>query len=259
MSAPESILLKVKLLLNLANSPNQNEAENARAMVDKLVAKYNISEEELAGLEDKKPLYGSENKLFETIGIVGWKQQLALGIAKHFFCQIVQEELVPAEGFREYHYFVYGDPEDESNVKVAYSILSKQVEDLIEKKCFGRGNIYRGSYAEGVVESVKNTIAWEGIDIPGVRAPSGATVTESPQLTNAPGNLTKHKEEKEKPVQESVDVNSQSMIKDIAAYFKGLEDGRDLSIQEILELAMENELSKELTCKPEDHSDSGEM
>jgi len=246
MSAPESILLKIKLLLNLANSPNQNEADNARAMVEKLIAKYNISEEELKSIEDKKPLYGEENKLFSTVGIVGWRQQLALAIGKHFFCQIVQEELVPASGPHEYNYYIYGDLEDEVNVKFVYHAFASKVEELVKTKCIGRGQIFISSYCEGVIEAIKNNIYWEGIDLPEVKAPSRPLTDEDKQLNNGTSNLTHHKEEKEKPVQESVDVNSQSLIKDINAYFKGLDDGKNLSLSEILELEAINEEAKRL-------------
>ncbi len=246
MSAPESILLKIKLLMNLANSPNVNEAENARAMVDKLVDKYQITEEELKSLEDKKPLYGEDNKLFSTLGIVGWKQQLALAVAKHFYCHIVQEELVPLHGLHEFNYYVYGEPEDEGYVKFAFHAFEKKIEELVAAKCYGRGPIYVTSYCEGVVEAVKNNIHWEGIDIPDVKAPSRTPVEEEKILNNGKSNLSVHKEEKEKPVAESVDVNSQSLIKDIAAYFKGLEDGKSFSLTEILELEAQNETPKEL-------------
>lgn len=243
MSAPESILLKVKLLLNLANSPNPNEAENARAMADKLVAKYNITEEELKSLEDKKPLYGADNKLYSTTSIVGWKQQLALAIGKYFYCHIIQEEMVPTHGEREYNYYVYGDPEDEARVKFVFNTFNKKVEELILTRCVGRGPIYVSSYGEGASEAIRTNMAWEGIDLPEVKAPTSSAPAEEKQLNNGSSNISKHKEEKEKPEENSVDVNSQSLIKDIAAYFRGLDDGKGLFLQEILELEAE-ELKK---------------
>lgn len=247
MSDNEAVLQKIKLLLKLASSPNENEAANARAMADKLISKYNITEEELKSIEDKKPLYGEDDKLFVTIGICGWRQQLALAIGKHFLCQIVQEELVPAEGLHQYNYYVYGDPEDSDNVKFVYHTFSKKIDDLISKKCIGRGNIYVSSYCEGVVEAIKNNIYWEGIDIPDIKKPKRDVVPEEQKiLSNGPGDIVKHKEEKEKPTEKSVDVNSQSMIKDVAAYFKGIADGKDFHLNEILELEAENEVPAEL-------------
>ena len=246
MSTPENILAKVKLLLNLIHSPNPNEAENARGMADKLITKYNITADELASLEDKKPLYGEDDKLFMTFGIEGWRQQLALAIAKHFYCHIVQEELVPAEGIHQFNYYVYGEPEDQHYVKFVFQAFSKKVEELINKKCPGRGPIYVSSYSEGVVEAIKNNIYWEGINLPDIKMPARPMVEDQKVLNNGTSNLVKPKEEKEKPVEESVNVNSQSVIKDVAAYFKGLDDGKNFSLTDVLELEAENERLKEL-------------
>lgn len=249
MATPEHVLNKIKLLRNLGHSSNQNESDTAKTMADNLINKYGVSDEELKSLEDKKPLYGEDEKLFSTIGLEGWRQQLALAIGKHFYCLIIQEEVVPTHGLHEFNYYVYGDPEDAFNVKFVYYAFIKKVEQLIEKKCVGRGPIYVSSYSEGVVEAIKNNIYWNGIDIPDIKQPSRPI--EDNVLNNGQSNLSVHKEEKEKPVQESVNISSQSLIKDINAYFKGLEDGKEFSLNEILELAVENERVKEIQAGQE--------
>lgn len=243
MAAPESILLKIKLLLKLAASSNPNEAENAKSMADKLVGKYGVTPEELKSLEDKEPLYGEEDKLFGTMGLVGWMQQLALAVGTHFECQIVQEELVPLEGVHMFNYYVYGEPEDAGNVRFVFHTFIKRIAQLIEKKCVGRGAIYLSSYGEGVVEAIKENIAWDGLVLPNIKKPIAPSTEDK-----KPGDseLVKPKEEKEKPAEKSVDVNSQSMIKDVMAYFKGLDDGRNLSLKDVLELEADNEKCKEL-------------
>lgn len=245
---PEPILSKIKLLLNLAKSPNPHEAENARAMANALIEKYKLTEEELASLEEKKPLYGDDDKMFITFGIVAWKQSLALTISKQFYCQIVQEELVPVEGLHQYTYYVYGDKEDADNVKFVYKTFSDRIEELVEKKCIGRGPLYTSSYTEGLVEIINNTIVWEGIDIPNIRVPSREKPVEVPErtLNNGSSNLSINKEEKEKPCKESVAPQGGSIIKDIQAYFKGLQDGKDFSFQDVLELAAEASKLKEI-------------
>lgn len=245
MSANDQVLIKIRLLLNLTKSPNVNEAENAQAMVDKLIAKHNITPEELKSIEDKKSLYGDVNKVFNTIGLVGWKQQLVLAVGKYFYCQIVQEVLVRAHGLQEYVYYVYGEPEDETNTKFVFNSINKRIEEMITNRLPGRGPVYVSSYGEGVVESVKNNIYWEGIDLPELKCPTRPT-TEEKIIANGTANLAKTREEKEKPAEESVDVNTQSFIKDVAAYFKGLEDGKNFSLSEILELEVENEEAKKL-------------
>lgn len=252
MSAPEHILLKIKLLLNLATSSNPNEADNAKSMADKLIAKYEITPEELKKLEDKKPLYGENERLYSTTGLVSWRQQLALAICKHFECQIVQEELVPVEGFHQFNYYVYGDSQDAENVKYVLKIFFERIEELINDKCIGRGPVYVSSYGEGVVESVKNNIYWDGIELPNKKAPSREREAKKEKpVEGGTMNLSTTPTEKEKPADKTIDINSQTLIKDVMAFFKGMEDGRHLSLEEMMELAEENERVKEFQTDQE--------
>lgn len=246
MSAPPAILNKVKLLINLAASPNQNEADNARALADKLIAKYNITEDELASLEEKV-YYGENEKLFSTLGIVGWRQQLALAVATYFDCQIVQEELVPGDGVHEYNYYVYGDDDQVKDTQFVYHAFIKKVENLGDTKCLGRGPIYLESYCEGVVESIRWNIQTYGIEIPEIRRPLKEEEKAAPPTSKS---ITKSNGEKEEPTDKRVNINSQSFIKDVMAYFKGVDDGKNLSLQDILEIAMESDQLKQIAEPP---------
>lgn len=125
MSAPPGILAKIKKLLNLATSSNVNEAQNARALADGLMSKYNITEDDLSSL-DPKEYYGENEKLFFTMGLSTWRQQLAVAVAGYFDCQIVQEMIVPAEGVEQYTYFVYGDDDQVKDVQFVYHAFAKR-------------------------------------------------------------------------------------------------------------------------------------
>lgn len=255
MPAPESILKKVKLLLNLANSPNQNEADNARTLADKLIAKYNITEDELASLEEKV-FYGEDEKLFTTLGVVGWRQQLALAVATYFDCQIVQEELAPNNGgISEFNYFVYGDDDQVKDTQFVFHAFCNKVLYLIETRCIGRGEIYIGSYCEGIVESIRWNIQMYGIELPEIGRSVKKEVAQAAPPTSK--SITKADGTKEEPTDKRVNINSQSFIKDVMAYFKGVEDGKDLSLKDILELAVQNETSKELSVTGDSSSDGG--
>lgn len=234
MSLPPGILTKIKLLLNLTQSSNYNEAENARAMADKLIAKYHVTEEDLSSLEEKE-YYGEDEKLYVTIGMVGWRRQLALAVATYFDCQIVQEELVPVEGLHQFNYFVYGDNDQVRDVQFVYHAFAKKVEYLVDTRCLGRGDIYLGSYTEGVVEAIKNNIQMFGIDVPEVKRTLKKEVSSeaAPPKSNTLTTTSGHKEE---PTDKRVDVNSQSFIKDMVAYFNGIGDGRKLSLEDILSI-----------------------
>jgi len=229
--ANELILNKIRLLLNLANSPNENEAATARDMADKLIAKYNITEEDLESIKDKPPPYDDSNKVYSTIGLDSWRNQLALGVSTRYDCFLVQEESVPVEGISEFTYYVIGDSENMQAVKFVYSALEKKVEELILINCRGKGPVYSHSYAEGVVEGIKSNLDFIYFEVPKAMNKPG-----SEAILNV-GNecITKHSE-KEKPIKESIDINSQSLIKDIHAYFKGITDGNKIDCEEVIQL-----------------------
>lgn len=246
MSAPETVLSKLKHLLKLAASSSEHEASTAQALADKLILKYEITEEELKSIQDAKPLYGEDDKLFVTFGIIGWKQGLALVIAKQFYCKIIQEEIVPVEGLHQFNYYVYGDLEDSNNVKFVYNTFSDRIETLIKEKCYGRGPVYISSYTEGVVEVIINTIAWEGIDIPNIKVPSREKAVSVPATSSSLAVPAQERQEKEQPCKETVAPEAGTIIKDVQAYFNGLNDGKHFSLQEVLELAAETQKLKEL-------------
>jgi len=246
MPTPETILTKVKLLLNLANSPNENEAAAAQAMADKLIAKYNITEEELQSIADKPPLYGKDDLLYHVFSMVHWMQRLAFTCAKQFYCYVVQEQLQASTGITEYNYYVYGEDDDTGSVKFVFHAFVKRINEHIDTKCIGRGPIYIESYTEGLVEAIRANIEMDGIELPEVKRPVRPIQQEEKVLNNGQSNLTPFKQQKEAPEKESVDIGTSSLIRDVMAYFKGLEDGRHFSLQDVLELEVENETPKEL-------------
>jgi hypothetical protein len=238
----EFILNKIRLLLNLANSPNENEAKNARDMADRLVAKYNITPEQLESIKEKKPAYDNDNKLFSSLAIESWRNQLALGICTKYECFLIQEETVPIDGISQFSYFVVGEPENITNVKFVYNVLEKKVEELVILNCNGKGPVYVHSYSEGVVEGIKSNLDFIYYEVE-----VKATNKPGPAATLNTGNecITKHSE-KEKPLKETINIASQSFIKDVMAYFKGVSDGNRLSLQDVLELAEQNKIPEEL-------------
>lgn len=197
---------------------------------------------------DPKVFYGEDEKLFVTIGLHPWRQQLALAVATYFDAQIVQEELVPVEGLHEFIYYVYGDDDQVKDTQFVYHAFAKKVEHLVDTRCIGRGPIHIDSYCEGVVESIKWNIQMYGIDIPEIQKPLRKQQEEQPAVAVNKSITTS--EEKEKPTNNTVDVNANSLIKDVMAYFKGLDDGKNLSLKDILELEVENEEAKRIQEAP---------
>lgn len=241
-----SILTKVKKLLNLATSANPNEATIARAIADKLMAKYNITEVDVDAL-DPKEYYVENEKLFFTMGISNWRQQLAVAVAGYFDCHIVQEKVVPMDGLEHYTYFVYGNNDQVKDVQFVYHAFAKKVIFLVDFKCIGRGPVYIESYCDGVIDSVKWNIEMYGIDLPDIRRP-----LKQEELAPPPNfdSIVKSGSEKENPTDNRIDINKGKVVKDILAYFKGVDDGKNLSLADILELESQNIVSKELTNEP---------
>lgn len=247
MTTPDHILTKVRFLLNLGTSSNENEATAAKAAADKYIAKYNITPEELKAADDSPRVYSADSLLFKTFKVVGWMQHLALACAKQFYCYIVVEQITAPSGHQEFNYYVYGEDEDIVSVKLAFNVILKKIHQLLDTRCIGRGPIYQDSYCEGAVEAIKGQIASFGIEIPEHKRPTRPIPTgEEKVLNNGTSNLAVHKTEKEKPEKESVDVAQGSMIKDVMAYFKGLEDGSRISLDEVMELSEEVETPDQL-------------
>lgn len=237
MPTPPAILNKIKLLYRLATSPNANEADSARQLAEKLVAKYSVTPEELESLKDPKELYSDDEKLYTTLGLVSWRQQLALAIGTYFDCQVVQVETVPNDGPHYFDYYVYGDPQDTQTVHFVFHAFAGKVEWLITTQCMGRGPIYIDSYSEGVTDAIKQNIWAFGIELPEKKIQSR---TVAPAITVKSEEIVKPKEDKVH-ADKRVDVRSQSMVKDIMAYFAGIDDGKELSLKDILEMAEQNE------------------
>lgn len=255
MATSPQILLKIKSLMNLTSSSNENEAKAALAMAEKLIAKHSVTEEELKSLQDKKPAYSDEEKLFSTQFIIGWKNQLALAVAKKYDCMIIQEESVPLQGSSEYSYYVYGEPEEVGLVIFVFNALLNRINDMVALHCLGRGAIYVDSYCEGLVQSIKHNLEFDDLDVPKVNRQVKTKPEEVPIHKGT--ELIQGKTEKESPTDERVDVNSQSFIKDVGAYFKGMSDGRSISLQEALILEAQNEETGRLSeAKSEAQEDS---
>jgi hypothetical protein len=232
MPTAPSILIKIKSLQKLAGSSNPHEAENARLLAEKLIIKYQVSIQELEDLEDEEDPYKDEEKLYGTIGLVSWRQQLAVVITKYFDCQIVQVESVPAEGPHHFDYFVYGDPQDTQTVAFVFHAFSNQVEQLIKTNCVSRGPIYIDSYSEGIVDAIKQSIWSVGIELPDKKLPVRVVApTENVAITTQ--EIIKPKEDKVR-ADKHIDVSSQSMVRDIMAYFSGVADGKEISLSDVL-------------------------
>lgn len=222
----EPHLQKIKLLLNLAKSPEPGEAANAAAMALKLIQKFNVTDEQLQEIESSdKPIYTDENLLLDTPELADWKNILALVVATKYDCYAIQEENVLSTGERSYKYFVYGEPEDIAIAKQLFNFVYSEINKLVTVKCSNKGQLYIDSFAEGAANGVRANIEFENFAIHSLvktkekedlKADAIATVEKSPIKPPAIENKKKATN-KEKPL-------------DIMAYFTGEGYGRDIHI-----------------------------
>lgn len=223
----EPHLQKIKLLLNLAKSPNENEAATAAAMALKLIEKFNITDEQLQDIEaSDKPIYTDDNLLLETETLADWKNILALVVAKKYDCYAIQEENVLSTGERSFKYFVYGEDEDVTIAKQLFNYVYGEITKLVNNKCFGRGDLFLDSFAEGAVNGVRINIEYENFSVTGI-VKAKETVEEVKKDVLAP---IEKAPTKPPAIENKTNVSNKEKPLDIMAYFQGEGFGRDIHI-----------------------------
>jgi hypothetical protein len=228
-----AILNKIKKLQILASRGTGNEAENAQKLADDIIGKYNVSEEELSSIKEVGPLYGEDDKIFSTVGVVPWKQQLILAITKYLdkdsSCYVIQEESVPAEGEHEFSYFLYGEDDDVFSIRKTFLFLEKKIDELALKYLF-RGSDYVSSYCEGVVHALKENLQNFGIAIPKMKKIEHRNEEISQQ---GPG-LVKSAKTTPKEKISTTSTRPENRVTDILAFFTGVQDGYRINLDELI-------------------------
>ncbi len=220
----EHIILKIKYLMRLAKSANENEAANALAMAQKLMEKHGIKEAEVEEKEEK-PVYTDDQLLFQTNSLLEWIDQLTFAVADKYDCYIIKEENTASTGEKIFKYYVYGDDTDAIYVKEVFACLHSQMQAMIDKTIVGRGKLFVDSYCEGLVHGVKVNLMFEDFELKGMVE---VKKEEGPGLTKVEA------EKREPPLKEKQEVKTASKEKalDIMAYFRGEGDGRNIHIGE---------------------------
>ncbi len=83
MDAPDSVLERIQKLLNLAQSPNENEASAAAAKAQELMDEWNLS---TAEIERKSGQDGKREEAKVRGGFYKWQRQLWKAVAELHFC-----------------------------------------------------------------------------------------------------------------------------------------------------------------------------
>lgn len=228
-----AVLSKIKKLQTLASKGTGNEAGNAQKLADDMIGKYDVSEEELLSIQDTGPLYGEDDKIFSTVGVIPWKQQLILAITKYLdkdsSCYVIQEESVPVDGEHEFSYFVYGEDDDVFSIRKTFLFLERKIEELSVKYAL-RGPDYLHSYCEGIVHALKENLQNFGVAIPKMKRPETKTEEKPVQ---GPGLVRSAKTTPKEKIA-SASTRPENRVTDILAFFTGVQDGYRIGIDELI-------------------------
>lgn len=160
MDERESILIKIKKLITLANdrAATEGERDNAMRMTHSLLAKHNLTMAQAESM-GSSPVEERKGEIIEIHDIT-WARQVANAISKLFFCDFFTGEKVKGTS-RIQAYFVGKT----SNVftaqeMVKYVITSIKKEASSMQKTMGEGATYWRSFCKGAASRVAER-CWE--------------------------------------------------------------------------------------------------
>lgn len=232
----EAHLHKIKLLLALTESPEANEAAAAQAMVDKLVAKYNVTPEQLNALKNKQELNMDDQLLFKVKERLEWKAHLAFIIASKFDCSVMECCMNADSSF---HYFLFGPDESVASVKELYSEFELKIDKLVSS-LDPKNNVlydsdYIESYGEGIVAGLSSILEYYKFKVPSKKQLNSNPEDDKPGLVRTTNIINP----KEKPTEQKKQVNNKGNIKNIQAYYRGVKDSDLLYDDNLLEESYE--------------------
>jgi len=123
----ESIVFKIKKLMALSKSSNENEAASAAAKAQELLLKYNVelSQVENVSLDREDTRLVSEFKELFGLNVIQWKRDLAFSVAKANMCKGVSS----GRGM----YFL-GKKHNIEIVEFLYETIVRDLERIAEEK-----------------------------------------------------------------------------------------------------------------------------
>jgi Protein of unknown function (DUF2786) len=217
----ETAIKKIKLLLKLANDPNNaNEAANAQEKANQLIAEFSLLPEDYEEKIDP-PIYTDDHFLFATVDPLDWQRSIALIATNKFDCYVIEEvNTVIATGENIYRYYTYGHESDMLLSKHLFNFLVEKTNGLVAEYCKGESELYISSYLEGAVNGIRTNVANENYTIHGlVKQEQPEVAPQAIAKTDAP--------KKEKPpfsTKEQASVHLKEKPLDIYAYFQGEND-----------------------------------
>lgn len=150
------IISKVSKLLELAKSSNIHEATAAAIAADKLIAKFRISEEDLAN-HQAEPIEQDNSYIYESARAITWKVNLAIHLAEHYSCYIYNNIGFNAKGRQITRLRLVGVKSDIEIAKYLFTWLVFKIEGL-NKNNKGLGHIVANSFCLGAAAGVQEQL-----------------------------------------------------------------------------------------------------
>lgn len=149
------VLDKIKALFELSKSPNEGEASNAAQAAMRLLAKYNLSQEEFSLYDGRQEEIESEDFENKNRSLSSWKVELLAACASANFSHMYTHR-----GWRSKSYCVVtGTPTNKQACKMLYVYLESMVEHeskqaLKNYRGWEHGKTYSYSFRMGMVERI---------------------------------------------------------------------------------------------------------
>jgi hypothetical protein len=164
MDTTETIKERIRKLLAMAASANENEAALAMGFAQELLIKYRLTEAELHDsiIINNEPIIKDEEPLFMAGRIPGWKSQLATMLATFNNCRLVKYGYSPsADQKRGTKLIIFGRQTDIDNVRFLLGYAVVTLTNLSVFAIIGGGHSYAQSWFLGAVAGISEKL-YEG-------------------------------------------------------------------------------------------------
>jgi len=154
----EKIIDRIKKLLSLSQSSNENEAAQAAAMAAELMLKHEIEEAQVVGAGEAPDVIEEVEQESVAVSkqIVHWKGLILAGLAESMGCRMYYGNTYKT-GKRQRTYMVAGQESKRQTIKYMYAYLVEEVERLANF-----------AYREEILENKKSKVPKD--DWPSARA-----------------------------------------------------------------------------------------
>ncbi len=164
MDNKEKLYEKIKKLLNLSGSPNENEASVAFDKAQQLLQKHNLSMFEVENMEEGDAII-SHCVIDFTPGVARWERRLMSAIAENLSCKMLRTLTKNMLGTKRVSFSVVGHKTDVEVFNYLLTYLLRAVKELGKKEMkhyTGQsGNtrkMYREHFLYGIVANIAERV-----------------------------------------------------------------------------------------------------